>query len=108
MATLSGPLFDNVLWNQSAFGGASGGGAPVSAGRGLIYPALRKAGVTLGPQRTPSPAQYQDGLEELNRLSGSLSCDRLNIYTNQRWEFPLIAGQKTYTIGQDPTGQAIP
>ena len=73
----------------------------------LIYAALRKAGVTLGPQRTPSPAQYQDGLAELNRLVGSLNCDRLNIFTNQRQEFPLVAGKKTYTIGQDPTGGTI-
>src|SRR5215831_6173373 len=75
--------------------------ASVTAGKGLIYPALRKAGVTLGPQRTPSPAQYQDGLEELNRLTASLSLDRLNIYTVQRQEFPLTTGKNTYTIGED-------
>ena len=79
--------------------------ATVTAGKGLIYPALRKAGVTLGPQRTPSPAQYQDGLEELNRLVGSLNCDRLNIYSNAPQQFPLTAGDGAYTIGIDPTGQ---
>jgi hypothetical protein len=104
---MASPFFNSVLFNQANFGGISSAGAPVSAGKGLIYPALRKAAVTLGPQRTPSPAQYQDGLEELNRLVGSLNCDRLNIFTNQRWEFPLTAGLKTYTIGQDPTGQII-
>jgi hypothetical protein len=100
-------LFDNILWNQGAFGGSvPTGAAIILAGKGLIYPALRKAGVTLGPQRTPSPAQYQDGLEELNRLVGSLSCDRLNIYSITKSSFPLT-GAGSYTIGQDPSGETI-
>src|SRR5215831_18238744 len=105
-ATASNPLWDQILFNQNVFGGIGAGTVPVAAGKGLIYPALRKAGVTLGPQRTPSPAQYQDGLEELNRLIGSLNCDRLNIYTYQNLQLPLTAGQRTYTIGQDPAGLA--
>lgn len=90
-------------------GAGAGGGAlsPVYLGTGILYPALRKAGITLGPGRTPSPAQYQDALGEVNRLIGSLDCDRLNIYTNQLQVFPLNAGQKTYLIGKDPTGQAV-
>src|SRR5215471_16091899 len=107
MSTNLNPLFNQILFDQATFGGTgSAGGVPVTVDRGLIYPALRKAGVTLGPQRTPSPAQYQDGLEELNRLVGSLNCDRLNIYSISRYEYPLN-GAKTYTIGQDPTGQTI-
>lgn len=78
-----------------------------TVGKGLIYPALRMAGVTLGPQRTPSPAQYEDGLEELNRLVGSLNLDRLNITTSQLLQFPLTAGDKTYTIGQDPANVLV-
>ena len=65
----------------------------------LIYAALRKAGVTLGPGRTPSPAQSQDALDELNRLLGSLSTDRYFIYGLDILTFPLQAGRKTYTIG---------
>jgi len=108
MATNLSPLFNSIQFDQASFGGIAPGAVPLSAGKGLIYPALRKAGVTLGPQRTPSPAQYQDGIEEVNRLIGSLSCDRLFIFTNQRFEFPLNPGQKTFTIGIDPTGQATP
>lgn len=83
-----------------AGGGGTGGAlAPsVYVGTGILYPALRKAGITLGPQRTPSPAQYQDALEELNRLVGSLDTDRLFIYSRQNYIFPLT-GAKTYTIG---------
>src|SRR5215831_4013027 len=106
MAAVPNPLFDSVLWDQVQFGGIAGGGTPVTACKGLIYPALRKAGVTLGPQRTPSPAQYQDGLEELNRLIGSLNCDRLFIYSIARYEYPL-SGAKTFTVGIDPQGQTI-
>jgi hypothetical protein len=102
------PLFDTALFNSALFGGAARApGKIINVGTGLLYPALRKAAVTLGPGRTPSPAQFQDAIDELNRLAGSLNCDRLNIYTNQRVEFPLSAGQKTCTIGQDPTGQTI-
>jgi len=75
----------------------------ITVDKGLIYPALRKAGVTLGPGRTPSPAQYQDGLDELNRLLGSFDCDRLFIYSISRYEYPLTAA-KSYTIGIDPQG----
>jgi hypothetical protein len=71
---------------------------PVFVGRGILYPALRKAAITLGPQRTPSPAQYQDAIEELNRLVGSLNCDRLFIYTQTNAVFPLT-GAASYTIG---------
>jgi hypothetical protein len=86
----------------SVWGGGAGAGGgminPVYLGRGILYPALRKAGITLGPQRTPSPAQYQDAIEELNRLVGSLSCDRLFIYSKFDLIFPLT-DSKTYTIG---------
>jgi hypothetical protein len=106
MSSSTGSLFDNIRWNAGAFGGVTPSGAPVTAGKGLIYPALRKAAVTLGPQRTPSPAQYQDGLEELNRLLGSLNCDRLFIFSMARYEYPM-SGAKTFTIGIDPQGQTI-
>lgn len=94
-------LFDQILFDQGTFGGVSGLVSETAGG--LIYAALRKAAVTLGPQRTPSPAQIQDGLEELRRLTGSLNCDRLFIYAVDTLIFPLTVGKKTYTIGQDPT-----
>src|SRR5262249_52586902 len=78
----------------------------VSVDKAILYPALRKAGVTLGPQRTPSPAQYRDSLDELNRLTGSLNCDRMNIFSIARHEY-ILSGAKTYTIGQDPTGSTV-
>src|SRR5262245_42821706 len=103
MSTPSG-LWDKILWNQGTFGGgALDGLGGIVAGR-LIYAALRKAGVTLGPQRTPSPAQQKDGIEELNRLMGSLSLDRYFVYTLDLQTLPLQAGKKSYTIGQSSTG----
>jgi hypothetical protein len=80
---------------------------PVYVGRGILYPALRKAGITLGPQRTPSVAQYQDAIEELNRLLGSLSCDRLFIYTKTNSLFPLT-GATRYTIGTSADPDIVP
>jgi hypothetical protein len=100
-------LFNAALFNSAVFGGAVPPGAVIQVGQGLLYPALRKAAITLGPQRTPSPAQFQDAIDELNRLIGSLNCDRLFIYGLDILTFPLQAGKKTYTIGQDPTGTLI-
>jgi hypothetical protein len=77
---------------------------PQTTAGDLIYAALRKASITLGPGRTPSPAQMQDAIDELRRLTGSLNCDRLNIYALDILTFTLQAGKKTYTIGKDPAG----
>lgn len=97
-------LFNASLFNQALFGGGSGpaGLTPRQVGQGLLYPALRKAQVTLGPGRTPSPAQFQDAIDELNRLTGSLNCDRLNIYSIARAEYPLDPPKASYTIGLSP------
>ena len=73
----------------------------IEVGDGLLYPALRKAGVTLAPGRGPSPAQMQDSLDELNRLLGSLNCDPYWIYSHDILQFPLT-GAASYTIG--PSG----
>lgn len=105
--TPAGALFNSPQWDQATFGsGLLPPGQLVQVGKGLLYPALRKAAVTIGPGRTPSPAQFQDAIDELNRLIGSLNCDRLNIYSVARYEFPLT-GAKIYTMGQDPTGAVI-
>ena len=98
------PEFNQGLFNAQLFGGQPpAGGQIIEVGSGLLYPALRKAAITIGPQRTPSPAQFQDAIDELNRLTASLNCDRLFIYSRATLTFPLT-GAKTYTIGQDPTG----
>jgi len=80
---------------------------PIQLGTGLLYPALRKAGITLGPGRTPSPAQFQDAIEECNRLLGNLNCDPYWIYSQDILTFPLT-GKTSYTIGIDPAGALPP
>ena len=100
--------FNAVQFSSALFGGAPPGGAQlIQIGTGILYPALRKAAITLGPQRTPSPAQFQDAIGELNRLVGSLNADRLFIYSIDAYQFPLTALQASYTIGQpaDPSQQ---
>lgn len=93
--------FDAALFNASLFGGGNPPGTiTIQVGQGILYPALRKAAITLGPQRTPSPPQFQDAIDELNRLAGSLNCDRLFIYSIERAEYPLDPPKATYTIGQ--------
>src|SRR5262245_4070807 len=104
MATTGSSLFNANLFNSMLFGGGpvTPGFTPHQVGHGLLYPALRKAQVTLGPQRTPSIAQFQDAIDELNRLIGSLNCDRMNIYSMRQQEFPLVIGKMAYTIGLSP------
>lgn len=101
------PQWDTIEWSQTTFTGGAPPSGTTPVGHGILYPALRKAAVTLFPQRTPSPAQYQDAIEELNRLVGSLNCDRLNIYSVANYQFPL-SGKKISTMGQDPTGTLTP
>jgi hypothetical protein len=95
-------LFNSVSFNAALFGGGTtpSGTVTIQVGQGILYPALRKAQITLGPQRTPSPAQFQDAIDELNRLAGSLNCDRMFIYSIERAEYPLDPPKATYTIGQ--------
>lgn len=105
MGTPASAIWNSPQWNEAMFGaGPRPAGTAVQLGEGLLYPALRKANITIGPQRTPSPAQFQDAIEELNRLIGSLNCDPLNIWAQDIQTFPLQAGKKSYTIGRDPQG----
>jgi len=100
------PLFNQALFNAALFGGGGANGeCPVlQVGNGILYPALRKAAVTIGPGRTPSPAQFQDGIDELNRLINSLNCDRLFIYSLDTIQLPLSESRSAWTIGCDPQG----
>ena len=85
-STPSAPLFNSALFNTALFGGGTtpAGTITIQVGQGLLYPALRKAQITIGPGRTPSTAQFQDAIDELNRLAGSLNCDRMFIYSIER------------------------
>ena len=104
------PLFNTQLFNAALFGGGgqTAGLQPRQVGQGILYPALRKAGVTLGPGRTPSPAQFQDAIDELNRLNAMLNCDRLYIYSIARAEYPLDPPKQTYTIGLSADAFDVP
>ena len=77
------------------------GSGTINVGDGLLYPAMRKANITLGPGRTPSDAQFQDAIDELNRLVGSLNCDRLFIYALDKVSLAVsISGaESSWTIG---------
>lgn len=77
------------------------GSGMINVADGLLYPALRKANITLGPGRTPSDAQFQDCLDELNRLTGSLNCDRLFIYALDKLSLSVTVNgpESSWTIG---------
>jgi hypothetical protein len=107
---MSTSQFNAALFNTALFGGSGSappGSVTIQVAQGILYPALRKAGVTLGPGRIPSTAQFQDAIDELNRLTGSLNCDRLFIYSIARNQYPLDPPKAAYTIGQSADPFAV-
>ena len=61
-------LWDNIQWDQATFGGISASGAVQV--QDLIYAALRKAAITLGPQRTASPVYVEwEGVTAPSKLA---------------------------------------
>jgi hypothetical protein len=77
----------------------------IAVGAGIIYPALRIAGITARPMRTPSPDQSLEAIGILNQMMESWSVDRLKIYSIRQDRYALVPQQTTYFIG--PTGDFI-
>jgi hypothetical protein len=77
----------------------------VALGTGLIYPALRIAGITDRPGRTPSPDQAAEVIPILNRMMGTWNCSRLRIYSRSLDRYALNPAQTTYFIG--PNGDFV-
>ncbi len=104
-----GGQWGGTTWGTTLWGGGTSGGTAgaIMLDQGILYPALRKAGVTLGPGRLPSPAQLQDAIDECNRLIDSLDTDRLFIYSRDTAQLPL-SGAKSYTIGISTDPNVVP
>lgn len=64
----------------------------------IISSSLRKIGV-LAAGETPSNEDAQDMLDNLNAMIDSWRIESLMIYTYTMNEFPLVNGQRVYTIG---------
>ena len=71
--------------------------ANTTAGK-IIKAALRRIGVVASGQE-PSPAEYKDGLEDLNMLISSLSAKGIIIPSRVKETFPLVVGTAEYSIG---------
>lgn len=89
--------FDSELWD----GGSSTSESTVQPTQisDLLYHALRLARVTLGPDRTPSTAQYNDALRAANRMLARWNADSLTVPCGQIESFQLVADQKVHTMG---------
>jgi hypothetical protein len=76
----------------------------------LLYAALRIAGITDRPGRGPSNVlvdpQYKDVFAIYNRMVGSWSNIKLNIFTILISQYNLVANTQKYTIGPGGTGPA--
>lgn len=78
--------------------GVDGTAPPGTPVKQLFYMALRLAGVTKGPQITPSPDQLLDCLQQGNLLLGRANTNSLLILGQTIQAFPLTSA-KIYTIG---------
>ncbi len=65
----------------------------------LLKPALRMAGITQRPGTTPSPDQYGELIPAVNRALQSANCNGHTIFATSIVQYPLVSGQKIYTIG---------
>lgn len=96
--------FNNSLWNGDTFGGPAAASASAVTVSKITYTALRLAGVLWKPGRGGSGSETAEALDVLNSWLDSLNTNRGNIYTVSIRQWPTVANQQTYTIGQDPTG----
>ena len=64
----------------------------------IISSSMRLIGA-LGTGETPSSAEGADGLQVLNDMIDSWKAERLMAFSILIEEFPLVAGQGTYTMG---------
>jgi hypothetical protein len=65
----------------------------------LIEAGYRICGISLRPGRKSNADKLAEGLQVVNRLVGNWNADPLKIFTNSIAAFPLVAGQKIYTMG---------
>ena len=96
--------WNSQQWNAGA-SVASGGTTLVAD---LLYAALRIAGVTQAPGRTPSTDQFNVAFLALNRMTASWNTQRDIIYAVKIGQYQTIPNQQLYTIGVDPSGQLTP
>lgn len=95
--------FGSALWGGGGGDSSVSSSIPTTLVSDLLYHALRLAGVTLGPERTPSRAQYGDALRAANRMLGVWNTNGLVIpYVQTEALFTLTLGQQAYTMG--PSG----
>ena len=66
----------------------------------LITDALLEIRV-LDENETPSPEQSRDGLRKLNQMLEQWSLDSIMTFVDYEESFPLVAGQASYTIGEN-------
>lgn len=99
-----GTVFSGSLWGA----GPGGSDTPVVPGvflNKLIYAAFRIAGITDRPGRTASDDQVNaDGFPIFQRMISAWNIDGFIIFSKQISEYPLVAGQKIYTIGGPGAG----
>lgn len=88
--------FGGAVWGGGTDGGTTPTGKPITE---FLYLAMRAAGLTLAPGRTPSAEQYSDALRLFNNMIGWLNTSRMNIYTIDINVWLTASQKQTYTIG---------
>ena len=91
------------LWGSTLWGGPGGGPAPPSASytvqAGILYPALRIAGVVMSPNRQFAQEIQNDSFEMYNTLLDEWGTQELLVWEYYRTVQNLVANQRLYKIG---------
>src|SRR5579872_4128817 len=99
------------LWGNTLWGGGTPSPTPgftLTIEEGILYVALRIAGVLNAARRTASNEEIQDTYCALNALIDGYETERLMIYAIQRNVQTMVAGQQDYQIGSGSPDWDVP
>jgi hypothetical protein len=91
-------LFNNVAWDQNAFGGNAPGVCRIQC-QDVLYIAFREARILLRPQARNSVNELQDGLIFLNQQLDYWSARACYAWTTTFFTFTLTPGHQPHLIG---------
>lgn len=99
MASKTNPLWDNVRFNQSTFGGGTGAGLCSTKSGDVLYIAFREARILLRPQGKNSLNELSDGLIFLNQQIDYWSARKCYAWTSTFLTYNITPGHQPHMIG---------
>ncbi len=108
---MGGNVIGTGLWGNTLFGQSTGGNTqagPLTVRVGIIYVALRIAGILNNAQRTPAPEEEFDCFNALNTMLDGWAVERLLVFNINRSIQTLTPGKQDYLIGTGAPDWNVP